>query len=119
MVELDGSDGGRYRVEIYWDDLHVIPGEHRILARIWNSDSEYVDQQFTSGNRLWLKSVSVDEKEGPDYLLLSFKPVMSRWFARQKSIYTVTRTEIIEHFQYGEEGHISARTKGHAKSGAD
>jgi hypothetical protein len=94
------DDGGRrYKVDVYWDDLHSIPGEHKILARIWSSVSEYKEYRFTSGNRLWLKSIGVRREGSRDELILYCKPMLSPLFKRYESVNTVSETGIHGHPQ--------------------
>ncbi len=97
-VRLDGSDGGRYTVDVYWDRSRSVPGRHTITARIWNSKTDYNEHTFSSGHRKDLWSVSVVRRKGPDLLILSFEYQPSGG-PRFLSTNTVTRTHIIGHPQ--------------------
>ncbi len=98
-VQVDGTDGGHYTVDLYWENIKSIPGQHKIMARIWNSESDYNQQEWMSGNRAWLRSVTVRKRKGPDLLVLSFKPMPGRWSQRVHFTNTVVRTGIVGHPQ--------------------
>ncbi len=98
-VELTGTDKVKYKVDIYWNDLVTIPGEHKIMAKIWKAETVYNVQHFTSGNRLNLKSISVKKNNGIDYLILSFKPMPSNLFSRYSASNTIKENQIIGHPQ--------------------
>ncbi|MFA5205144.1 MAG: hypothetical protein WC708_12155 [Lentisphaeria bacterium] len=72
-VEATGTDGHRYKVDFFWERLRSVPGEHRIMARIWLSKTNHIDQWFTSGNRLELKSIKIRRGTSSDTIVFRYK----------------------------------------------
>src|SRR5437870_1906437 len=52
--------GHQRKTQVFWNDLLVVPGDHPILVRIWNSANSYHDCRFSSGDRLALRTVTIN-----------------------------------------------------------
>lgn len=72
-LKLRGSDGKQYTVDVYWDRLKSIPGEHRVMARTWVSTSNYVQKEWMSGNRSELHSIHVMRTGDADRLIFRYR----------------------------------------------
>jgi hypothetical protein len=61
-----GKDGRTYSLQILWNEIKYIPGDHAIRVITVDSRNHSRVQDFRSGNRAGLYAVSVLHKEGHD-----------------------------------------------------